>query len=388
MSQASKSATEGFYGQLLLCRAGLPSSPQHTWSVRWASLMIVLIPALAAALLSSQDVDTLALRGESTPFLAFFTKWLVTIYLWLPLLIPTWFALLYRPFPRHPVVYSACQLASGPLLVYLHVALSYAILSRLAHTGPFALRHPWQYYRVSRFATELIFYYALVLCLHAIGWYRNSQSEKLKRLRLENELLVSQLQMLGIQLQPHFLFNTLNSISSLMRKDIDAADDLLVEVAAFLRQTLSVSGRSMISLDEELRLARRYCDLQNQRCMHTALLQIEAPSQTLDAQVPPMILQPILENAFMHSRTDALQIEVWTSREADMVHLRIENNGAQLTRTSFENDNRIGLQNVRERLRCLYGSRSSVALSNRTTDGVRVDIKLPFISLIEPARHD
>jgi two-component system LytT family sensor kinase len=364
-----------------------PEIATQFFASQWIFLGGALIPCLLAALLSQQDLDTLALRGESTLFVALFLKWLVTIYLWIPILVPTWLALRGHCSSHWPVVYFGAQLISGPFLAYLHVAICYGVLSRIAHRGPFALRHPWVYYRSTRYLTDLVLYYALVLCIHGVSYYRRNRSEGIRRLQLENELLLAQLQMLGIQLQPHFLFNALNSISSLMRRDVDAADDLLVEVSAFLRQTLAVSGRTTISLEEELVLATMYCNLQSRRRPFQASLRIDAVPHSLKAQVPPMILQPLIENAFLHSRTEMLHLELTIRSKEDNVHVCLENNGAFLSEAPLHNGRGVGLDNVRGRLRCLFGAASSLALRNRPEDGVRVDLVLPFTISMEAASH-
>lgn len=348
---------------------------------QWIFLLLCFLPASLAALLALQDIDTLALAGESPLYIEFFVKWLVVVYLWPLMMIPAWI-LNRRPFlQRRPLLYVLCQVSLGPAIAHIHIAVFYAILSRFDGMGPFALRHPRAYYMASRHMTEVVLYYGLVICLHAVLLYRRSQSERFERLHLENELLLAQLQMLSIQLQPHFLFNTLNSISSLMRKDVDAADDLLIEVGTFLRKTLAISTRSTIPLDEELALVRSYYQLQNIRYANRALLALEIAPTTLGVQVPPMILQPIIENSFKHSRSESLTIDVSSYLEQDTVRLRIENNGAQLQENAIvQSETKIGLSNVRGRLHGMYGNASSFSIRNRSDDGVCVEMTIPVES--------
>jgi hypothetical protein len=146
-------------------KGGLDPARRH-FRPQWILLMAALFPGLLAALLSQQDLDTLALRGESTLFVALFLKWLVTIYLWTPMFLPTWLASRYLSASRLSFWYVGGQLIAGPFIAYLHIVVCYGILSRLAHTGPFTLRHPWVYYRSSRYLIDLVLYYTLVVCIH------------------------------------------------------------------------------------------------------------------------------------------------------------------------------------------------------------------------------
>jgi two-component system, LytTR family, sensor kinase len=345
----------------------------------WA-LVGALAPAGAAALLALQDIDTLALAGQTTSYIALCLKWLVAIYFWVPFLVPTRLLCRTSFTRRHSLLYILVQAALGPLMTYLHMSSWYGVWSSIAPTGVFALRHPRSYYFVSRYVTETVFYYGLVIGLHAFRWHRRVQAEHLRRLHLENDLLIAQLQMLSVQLQPHFLFNTLNSISSLMRKDVDAADDMLVGLGAFLRQTLAVSTRSTISLEEELSLAKTYYELQRARCSNQASLILIIPSMTLGAKVPPMILQPLIENAFVHSRCASLSINCSAFVQESELHLSVENNGSRLPDPQVRPTEKIGLSNVRSRLSCMFGKEASLKIGNCGEDGVCVHMTMPFTS--------
>jgi two-component system LytT family sensor kinase len=349
----------------------------------WA-LVCALAPAIAAALLALQDIDTLALAGQTTSYIALCLKWLVAIYFWLPFLVPAWFVC-RQPFLRsRSFLYVLVQAALGPLMTYLHMASWYWFWSSIEPAGPFALRHPRSYYFVSRYVTETVLYYGLVVGLHAFRWQRRVQAEQFRRLHLENELLIAQLQMMSIQLQPHFLFNTLNSISSLVRKDVDAADDLLVALGAFLRQTLAVSTQVTITLEEELSLAKTYYELQRARCSNQASFTLNVPSKTLGAKVPPMILQPLIENAFVHSRSSSLLIGCSAVVQENALHLSVENSGSRLPGLPVKPTERIGLSNVRSRLSCMFGSEASLEIYNHGEDKVCVHMTMPFL----PAEGD
>ena len=342
----------------------------------WFFFAVCLALTVFSALMAQQDVDMVALTGESVPFLSLFVKWLVVAFLWSVMLAPCLILQRLLKFKRY-IAYAVCQLALAPLIGYTHLGLWYFIFSSLAKRPPFALRHPHAYYIASRLASDSLFYLFLVGCIHSYLWYRRMRAERFQRLRAERDLLHAQLQALNLQLQPHFLFNALNSVSSLMRKDVDAADDLLVELGQYLRRILAISPRPTITLEDELALARSYFELENSRHTRGATLDLKIAQTALGIAVPPMILQPLIENAFVHSKTPNLTIGVTVRLAQEMVSVRVENNGALLSNSDHSIPPRIGIRNVQERLRALYGSSVEFSLRNRYPDGVCVEIVWP-----------
>jgi two-component system LytT family sensor kinase len=171
------------------------------------------------------------------------------------------------------------------------------------------------------------------------------------------------LQALEAELHPHFLFNTLNSIATLMHEDVDAADDMMANLATLLRRTMDRQGAYEIPLREEMEILEIYLDIQRTRYADRLTTRVHAEPDTLDVLVPRLILQPIVENAVRHGisrRTLPGRIEVVARREGDTLRLTIANDGAGWTKSAGQGG--LGLRNTRARLkqfdrRCVFDLR-------------------------------
>lgn len=195
---------------------------------------------------------------------------------------------------------------------------------------------------------------------------------------LKTQLAQAQLEALKMQLHPHFLFNTLNSISALVHKDPEAADEMIGELGNFLRLTLQNHAGAEVTLEQELRFLTSYLEIERIRFQDRLAVQMEIDPDTLQALVPNLILQPIIENAIRHGiarRSGSGRIEV-RSRQIDArLRLEILDDGPGLSRQHTEG---IGLSNVRERLKALYGSDWEFRISTRVEGGACVEIGIPF----------
>jgi sensor histidine kinase YesM len=195
---------------------------------------------------------------------------------------------------------------------------------------------------------------------------------------LKAQLAESRMAALQMQLHPHFLFNTLNSISTLLHKDPPAADDMIGELGTFLRKTLQGTPRSEISLNEELSFLTSYLEIERIRFQNQLTVEMDIDPLTRDAQVPNLILQPVVENAIRHGisqRTDHGRIRVHSRKNGPQLHLQVTDNVPGIQGDLVEG---IGLGNVRERLESLYGPVYSLRLSNLASGGLSVDIEIPF----------
>jgi sensor histidine kinase YesM len=200
----------------------------------------------------------------------------------------------------------------------------------------------------------------------------------------------AQLQQLTQQVQPHFLFNALNTISSLMHVDVARADATLIQLSDMLRATLEVSGAQQAPLSTELRLLRGYAHLMEERFMDRVSIAWAVDESLAGCTVPVMSLQPLLENVFKHTverRRGLTHIRIATSREAGKLVLAIEDDSGHLqphasapgasldaARTG------VGLRNVRERLQALYGEQGTLELTQLEPAGVRAEMRIPCAS--------
>jgi two-component system, LytTR family, sensor kinase len=216
---------------------------------------------------------------------------------------------------------------------------------------------------------------------YAIEYIRLHREREVKAANLRAELANAQLQMLKVQLQPHFLFNTLNAISSLMYIDVEAADRMLVRLSELLRRTLQTMEAQQVTLAEEISFIEPYLEIERIRLSHRLTVEMRIAPGTNSALVPHLILQPLVENAIRHGIFPKLQggtlVIASEARENDLV-LTVEDDGVGLGDESPNGCAGVGLANTRERLRHLYGDAFRFTIENREERGVRVRIRLPL----------
>jgi two-component system LytT family sensor kinase len=226
------------------------------------------------------------------------------------------------------------------------------------------------------FGPHLPVYLALVSAAHALYFYRRGQEREHRSLELTASLAEARLQALRMQIQPHFLFNSLNALGALIRKDTDAADEMLGALSDFLRLTLASSGEQEVPLGREMEFAERYLAIEKIRFGDRLTCLIDTPAETLAALVPALLLQPLVENAVRYGiepQRSGGQLHLMAWREADRLKLRVSDNGPGLSRPTCEG---VGLGNTRARLRELYGAAASLEI--REAPGFGITVALPF----------
>jgi len=214
---------------------------------------------------------------------------------------------------------------------------------------------------------------------------RRAQERERRAIELEARLAEAKLQALQMQINPHFLFNTLHAIATLVHSNPDTADDMITDLADLFRATMESSNEQEILLARELELLGRYLAIEQRR--FTARLQVEQAidSSLLGARVPTLILQPLVENAIRHgieSQSGQGRIAIKAQREGERIKLSVSDNGRKpVTAESIEPPSKrqpIGLANVRARLEQLYGSEQSMDIRQGELGGWVVEISLPF----------
>ena len=201
------------------------------------------------------------------------------------------------------------------------------------------------------------------------------RDRELRGAQLTAELSRAQLQALKMQLKPHFLFNTLNSISALMYTDVDAADTMLARLSDFLRLTLDRELDQEVTLHEELEFIRRYLEIEKVRFEDRLTVNVDVAADVEDARVPTLALQPLVENAIHHgiaTRPDGGSIDI-----RDALHISVADNGVG-THGEEHPRERIGLANTRARLECLYGADHQFSFSASPAGGFIVEMVIPF----------
>lgn len=226
------------------------------------------------------------------------------------------------------------------------------------------------------FHVGVLVYWGILLGYEAI---ENSRRASL----LEAQLAQAELGALKMQLHPHFLFNTLNSISALLHQDPEAADEMIGELGDFLRLTLKNPGAQEVSLQEELKFLRSYLEIERVRLQNRLTAKFDVDAETLDAQLPNLILQPLIENAIRYAiapRTAPGRIEIRTRKKNGRLEIEVLDDGPGFSEDSnvITNSTGIGLSNTRARLKQMYGSKQDFQLKNRPEGGLSIHIEIPF----------
>jgi two-component system, LytTR family, sensor kinase len=227
---------------------------------------------------------------------------------------------------------------------------------------------------------------ALYACVLLSHWLIQSRARISARetevAELNKQLTQAQLVALRSQIEPHFFFNTLNAVAGLIREGrTEAAVQTIMQLSDFLRRTLSDANRQEVSLGDEVEFARQYLTIQQTRFADRLQLDIQVQDGLQCAAVPNLILQPLVENAVKHGiakRKEGGAVRVAASAAGETLNLYIANDGPSLPDDWNERQHSIGIANVCQRLRSLYGNASSFDIRNRTGGGVEVAIRIPL----------
>src|SRR4051812_10814856 len=280
---------------------------------------------------------------------------------------------LVRRFVITPVVLSTGIAVTKPGLEYAHLADDHSVFIQA-----------WIVFRI--YAVFFMFvYFAAVVLYHSVRYHNELSAERLHAQQLETLLAKSQLDSLRLQLHPHFLFNTLNTVSSLMSKDVSLARRTLSRLSDLLRQTLSDSAIHEITLAGELEFLSAYLDIQSARFGPRLVVDKKIDSAAANILVPRMLLQPLVENSIHHGMRDGdspLIIRIEASTDADHLELKVLDNGVGLrNRKLVEN---VGLRNTRERLERLYGAGQEMRIDCPTEGGFCVTMRIPARVAAQP----
>lgn len=237
-----------------------------------------------------------------------------------------------------------------------------------------------------RAALDVLVYWSLVGVCQAITNFRSSQVRERHAAELEARLTSAQLQALRIQINPHFLFNTLNSIAALVYVNPRAADEMLGDLSELLRRSLDTMEEQEIPLAQELEFIGAYLGIEQKRFGDRLQLEQSVPGDLMKALVPALILQPLVENAIRHGiepQRDPGVISIEAKQEGQQLHLIVRDSGRGLPGADVNGSERrggrgIGLTNTQARLQGLYGRHQSFSVGKAEPQGCRVDIHLPF----------
>jgi two-component sensor histidine kinase len=281
------------------------------------------------------------------------------------------------------------------LLLHFGLSLGFGFLDTLvgegvAHLLPFGTPRPLLIAFLGQSFLEIFSYFAVVAIAHAVDYYALFHERQVAASRLEAQLLSAQLQSLEMQLRPHFLFNTLHTVASLVRtgRKPDAVR-MIAGLSDLLRASLRPDAAAEVPLREELAFVQRYLEIERIRFQDRLRTRISAGPEVLDALVPSLILQPLVENAIRHGierRAAPGEIILEAVRQNGTLCLRVQDSSSGASIVSpGRSGGGIGLSNTQARLRHLYGHRQHFELAAAAQGGTVARIELPFHR--EPVNH-
>jgi two-component system LytT family sensor kinase len=297
------------------------------------------------------------------------------------LVVQRHFTLRYNYLLARPGRWFALQAAWLPVYYIAFVPIAFGIRHGVYRlVGDIYTHEPWSEIFLYESIKLTVFVGMFVLIRFGILSFIQMLEEKLRVEKANALLRQAQLQRLAQQMQPHFLFNALNTISSLMHTDVQRADATLIELADVLRTTIDVSDLHEAPLATELRLAQGYARVMQERYAERVDISWHIADDVHNCTVPVMSIQPLLENIFKHTvekRRHPTRITIVIKRDAGGLLIRLDDDIGTLAPSTTPG---IGLANVRERLQVLYGARASLELVQLAPAGVRADLRLPCAS--------
>lgn len=278
------------------------------------------------------------------------------------------------------------QIAFSIFFGALHLTFNYALYALIYHPDTTFLT--LFYGLMNGFSANAInsitIYWVGVLVLLAFSYYEQYQLESTKSIRLESDLNKAQLSALKMQLQPHFLFNALNTISMIVRrKSNDEAIEMISSLSDMLRYSLLSTQKDFVTLEEEIEMLGKYLEIEQIRFQDRLIVNYEIDEGAEKIEVPNLLLQPFVENAFKHgisSKMEEARLHISASVKKDYIMIKVFNNGELLPEDwKLEHSSGIGLQNSLDRLKTAYGDNCSLLVRNiQDPKGVEVRIGVPL----------
>jgi two-component system, LytTR family, sensor kinase len=368
-------------------RPGLIEASTLEYGYRFAKRFLIILGIWTLIGLLSHLISLLNYSDDYADPAVFWVllQWNVAQFYTWGFVTPLIVFLLYR-FPierghifRSIVIYAPLYGIIHFLWVIIYVSICYSILDVPWNPKPPYLQG-LQATFISSFKLNAAVYAAILISLQALIVYRNYQTERLKSAELQTSLAKSQLQVLNTQLNPHFLFNTLTAVSALVYRNPSEAVECLAELSDLLRVSLSGSHKQETTLRSELDFLHKYVQIQQTLLQSRLKVKWMVSPETLDAEIPNMILQPLVENSIRHGiapRKNGGTLEIGALLENKKLHLYVKDDGVGFSSDSQSNKG-FGLKNTRERLELLYGDEHLLEIRESTNGGAIVDLIIPF----------
>lgn len=370
-----------------------PSPSRQLRAFNWP-LFFLLFTAIAFFSFSYRYLDDLA-RGHVGTFYRRLLEEATGVYsvlLLLPLVLRVARAYLFEK--KGWVRLAGKHLAGAAAFSAAHttiMALSRDFIFPLVGKGQYD--YGIMYYRYPmEFSNDVVAYTVFVTIFYFFERLRIAQAQQLAAAELRTKLAQAQLENLRLQLQPHFLFNTLNTIASVMYEDVHAADAMISQLSDLLRLTLRASRTHEIPLAEELEITRLYLDLMQKRFENKLRVTYSVDPSLNTSLVPQLILQPLLENSLRHGMkagNGAMEVSIEAHRDNGSLVLLVSDTGSGLqdAEPSRVLGRGLGLSNIRDRLVHLYGEHQQFSISNRPGGGAEVMLRVPLHTSEQASRN-
>lgn len=355
------------------------------WRPWLTGATIFLATTMLGVLQASQIVLYYRFEGKSIPWLPNLIRGVADWYCW-----AAFAPLIYELTRKAPFMAGTWRRS---LALHAPVCLLLAFLIVAAMVPVFQATQ-WEPYRhrsaddifrlllATHFVLYICVYWGIVGTSQSLALYRRYQERELHTSQLETRLVEAQLQMLKMQLHPHFLFNTLNAIAALMHRDVELADKMLARLALLLRRALDSARAQVVTLQEELDFVKPYLEIEAARIGPRLKVRWDIDPEALEARVPNLLLQPIVENAVIHGiapHPEAGRLEITAAVRNRRLHLRVADDGPGMdVGSSSKLHLGVGLSNTRVRLQQMYGKDQTMTYGDGLDGGFVVDIEIPL----------
>jgi len=346
--------------------------------------VFITVSVLLGLLFALQEWVSSLRMGEHVAIVVILAAWSFHYFLWGSILWCTW-ALFQK------------QIQNGSLNTilrsFLPLSMLLSVLEEMGFLFVFVnlpVNHPhmgyWRRvtaYLYSEFLSNMIIFWCGFFLFRGISYYERFREHEQAAGQLEIQLANARLSALRMQLNPHFLFNTMNGISSLMRVDVEAADRMLEQLSFLMRITIERGDAQLIPLRDEMDFIETYLAMQDLRYAGRVEQAVYVAPGLHEALVPTMLLQPIVENAFKHGLSKVVaggKLQIDIEQDAGQMHIAVRNNGASLKPITDRQLSRqgVGLANVQSRLRLHYGNDCSFVIDEPESGVVQVSIRIPI----------
>ena len=357
-------------------------------SPRW--FWIALIWSGVGLFDATQNVFVMRAEGMHHAWARLFVRLVIA---WLPWALATPVVLVlgrrYPPTKFRPVSTWGIHLAACATIGLVYSAwvagLDTLLNPWLNPSPPGQFLHFWLDKFYNGLLADVILYGSILAISYVLDSRERLARQQTETARLNEQLSKAQLNALRRQIEPHFLFNTLNAIAGLVReKRNDAAVSMIAGLSDFLRRVVEDSNRQQVPLGEEMEFLQKYMDIQKVRFAERLEVRMDVPEELFSAQVPSLILQPMVENAVKHGiakRAQGGAIRISAFRSNGRLTLSVHNDGPRLPADWDKTGSGIGISNVRTRLQGLYGDGFDLNMRNQEPGGVEVSFSVPFVAI-------